>query len=205
MEASTASKARRASALIFQGEGKSLHDNARQIAEEERRIAEERQAKKEETRNKEYGFRYTVKTMLKSGPERSRNKDDRVNKIGDDSTAVLTQIANEETMVRTDIDKKFATVETLHGGGGTVKRGDDGSGDFADPTSVSFAAKEILACENQRIDPNQKQAYLSQAEFKKIFNMTKPEFNKMPLWKRQNLKHRLGWASTSPPVKIVRL
>ena len=42
------------------------------------------------------------------------------------------------------------------------------------------------------VDPTQKEQYLGDDEFKKLFGITKAEYNSQPAWKRNNLKKKVG-------------
>jgi villin 1 len=42
------------------------------------------------------------------------------------------------------------------------------------------------------IDPTQKEKYLSDSVFKEAFGMDKDAFAAMPLWRRQQLKKKVG-------------
>jgi len=73
------------------------------------------------------------------------------------------------------------------------KEGDSDGNDYANPRKYRFAAKVILSGQDKRVDPAMKEQYLSDGEFENIFGMTKVTFNQMPLWKRQNLKAKVGF------------
>jgi len=60
---------------------------------------------------------------------------------------------------------------------------------FSSTARYSFA--ELTAATlPEGIDATQKEQYLHDDEFKKIFSMTKAEFNTQPQWKKNNMKKK---------------
>lgn len=68
---------------------------------------------------------------------------------------------------------------------------------YLDPKKHFFRSEEILSGLNPDIDPEKKEQYLEDKEFERIFGMTKIDFNRMALWKRQNMKAKIGWAGSN--------
>jgi len=67
---------------------------------------------------------------------------------------------------------------------------------YLDPRKHFFRPEEILGGMNSDIDPDNKEQYLEDKEFERIFGMAKNDFNRMALWKRQNMKAKIGWAGS---------
>lgn len=101
-------------------------------------------------------------------------------------------------------------------GGGAVNGSNDGDASAAAPPTplrpgvpsvASGAAAEIITAAGSKViaydelkgmdastgvDMTQKESYLSDAEFRSVFEMTKDEFGKMALWKKQAAKKKVG-------------
>jgi len=65
-----------------------------------------------------------------------------------------------------------------------------GNKSFSDPVEKKYSYAELKEKGNRPpdVDPARKEQYLSEEDFKTIFQMEMIEFAKLPLWKRQNLK-----------------
>lgn len=62
---------------------------------------------------------------------------------------------------------------------------------YADPSEQKYSYAELSAAAEERpadVDPSMKEAYLSDEDFLQRFEMTLPDFGRLPLWKRQALK-----------------
>lgn len=60
---------------------------------------------------------------------------------------------------------------------------------YANPAETKYSYEELKSSERPKdVDPAQKQAYLSDAEFETVMGMSADAFAKMPKWKQQNLK-----------------
>jgi advillin len=62
---------------------------------------------------------------------------------------------------------------------------------FLDPSTNVFTAVQLKAGQNG-VDPKNKEQYLSADEFKKLFGVSKEEFNAMPSWKKEQGKKKAG-------------
>ena len=67
--------------------------------------------------------------------------------------------------------------------------------DYVEPGSglvVEYSALKGTEARVKGVDPRRKECYLGEAEFGSVFGMGKSEFEKMPAWKRNEHKKRVG-------------
>lgn len=73
------------------------------------------------------------------------------------------------------------------------KAGEQAKVEYADPQRLRVSAADLKANKNPNVDPSMKEQYLAEKEFQQHFGMPKADFNKMPNWKRLNLKKEKGF------------
>ncbi len=59
---------------------------------------------------------------------------------------------------------------------------------FLDPATNSFSYEALKGAFPEGVDPTRKEAYLSEEDFHKVFNMTKDAFYQLKKWKQQDLR-----------------
>lgn len=61
---------------------------------------------------------------------------------------------------------------------------------YADPAEKTYTYEELRGASNRPsdVDPAKKEAYIADEEFLVVMGVSRPEFDKMPKWKQQNLK-----------------
>jgi hypothetical protein len=65
----------------------------------------------------------------------------------------------------------------------------EGPADFADPETTKFQLEDLQGSDTHpSVDRNIREQYLTDADFKKLFKMDKEAFEKLPNWKKINLK-----------------
>uniref|UniRef100_A0A4W6DB86 Villin like n=1 Tax=Lates calcarifer TaxID=8187 RepID=A0A4W6DB86_LATCA len=73
--------------------------------------------------------------------------------------------------------------------GGTVSPSAGGSGMYLDPQLLINKSPSELP---QGVDPSQREEYLSDADFENLLGTTRPDFQRLPKWRQNDLKKKAG-------------
>jgi hypothetical protein len=98
-----------------------------------------------------------------------------VKKEGDGKWTVDTSYIGHRTGDTANLDRTFEKTDSTT---------------YADPAVTKYTYEELKEAGSRPkdVDPTMKEAYLSEADFKTVFEMDLPAFTKLPKWKKQNLK-----------------